>query len=91
MDNLTVNTMTFVNMIEYEPRMATLREQAREIWHEHYDSRKELERFWYRIVKQQMLHLVGFGAAVPELRNAASYDYAYQFLYTLLLTGKEVY
>jgi hypothetical protein len=85
-----INTLTFSDMVQLEPRLAALREQAREIWHEHYDSRKELERAWYRDIKRQMLSLVGFGSAVPELRNATSYDYCYQFLYALLMSGQEV-
>jgi hypothetical protein len=88
MDTLTVNTLTFNDMIKLEPRLARLKEKAFIVWQSRRWSRTELRRCWYLELKPEMLRLVGFGAAVPALRSYEAYDYCYQHLYSFLNIGK---
>ena len=88
MENLTVNKLSYNDMIKLEPRLAVLKEKCFVIWQAMSFSRRELERNWYLEIKPQMLKCVGFGAAVPELRTCEAYDYCYQYLFTILMTGK---
>jgi len=83
-------TLTFDEMVKLEPRLAALKERAFVTWQSRRWSRQELLRNWYRGIKPAMVKLVGFGAAVPELRNTQAYDFAYQYLYGILTTGREV-
>jgi len=87
---LTVNTLTFNDMIRLEPRLAALKEKAFVTWQSRRWDRKEQERNWYLSIKPEMIKLVGFGAAVPALKSSAAYDYCYQYLYNILITGREV-
>ena len=89
MENLTVNKLSYNDMIKLEPRLAVLKEKCFVIWQAMSFSRRELERNWYLEIKPQMLKCVGFGAAVPELRTCEAYDYCYQYLFNILMTGKE--
>ena len=88
METLTTNTLTFNDMVKLEPRLVVLKEKCFVIWHAMRFSRRELERNWYLSIKPEMLMCVGFGAASPALRSCAAYDYAYQHLYSVLMTGK---
>ena len=91
MDTLiTVNTLTFSDMVKLEPRLAVLKEKCFVIWQAMRFSRRELERNWYLSIKPEMIKLVGFGAASPALRSCGAYDYAYQYLFNILMTGREV-
>ena len=90
METLTTNTMTFNDMIRLEPRLAVLKEKCFVIWQAMSFSRTELQRNWYRGIKPTMMKCVGFGAASPALRNCAAYDYCYQYLFNILMTGREV-
>ena len=84
----TVNTLTFNDMVKLEPRLVVLKEKCFVIWQAMRFSRREIERRWYLEIKPEMLKCVGFGAAVPELKNGEAYDYCYQHLYSVLMTGK---
>ena len=90
MEILTVNTLTFNDMVALEPHLAALKDKTFVIWLAMRFSRTELQRRWYLEVKPQMCKLVGFSAAIPALRNCESYDYAYQYLFNILMTGREV-
>jgi hypothetical protein len=82
-----VNTMTFSQMVALEPRLGELRERARVLWLRHMTP-TGINRAWYLDLKPTMLKCVGFGAAVPELRNCQSYDFVYGVLYNVLITGR---
>ena len=87
---LTVNTLTFNDMIRLEPRLAALKEKAFVTWQSRRWSQQEQERNWYLGIKPEMIKLVGFGAAVPALKSSVAYNYCYQYLYDILITGREV-
>ncbi len=89
MDTISVNTMTFAQMVALEPRLAELRERARTLWLGHMAA-TEINRAWYLDLKPTMLKCVGFGAAVTGIRNCESYDFCYQYLFNILMTGREV-
>jgi hypothetical protein len=88
METLTTNTLTFSDMVKLEPHLAALKDKTFVIWLAMRFSRTELQRRWYLEVKPQMCKLVGFSAAIPELKNGEAYDYCYQHLYSVLVTGK---
>ena len=90
METLTINILNFNDMTKLEPRLAALKEKAFIVWQSRRWSRTELQRCWYLELKPEMIRLVGFGAAGPALRNCAAYDYCYQHLYSVLMTGKGV-
>ena len=90
METLTINTLTFNDMVKLEPRLAVLKEKCFVIWQAMRFSRTELQRNWYRGIKPEMLNCVGFGAASPALRNCEAYDYAISILFNILMTGREV-
>jgi hypothetical protein len=90
METLMTNKLSYSDMVKLEPRLATLKEKCWVIWQAMHFSRTELQRNWYRSIKPQMCKLVGFGATVPELRSCEAYDYCYQYLFNILLTGREV-
>jgi hypothetical protein len=90
METLTTNKLSYSDMVKLEPRLAVLKEKCWVIWQAMRFSRRELERNWYLSIKPTMLKCVGFGAASPALRSCESYDYAYQYLFNILMTGREV-
>ena len=83
MEILTTNKLSYSDMVKLEPRLAVLKEKCFVIWQAMSFSRRELERRWYLEIKPEMLKCVGFGAAVPALRNCQSYDFAYGVLYNI--------
>jgi hypothetical protein len=85
--------LTFRFLTTLEPRLADLADDCRACWLSHEADDRETERTWYLQFKPVMSNLVGFGAGAdnPELKTSQAYDFCYQYLYTLLMTGKEVY
>jgi len=90
METLTTNKLSYSDMVKLEPRLAVLKEKCFVIWQAMSFSRRELERRWYLEVKPEMIKLVGFGATVPALRSCEAYDFCYQYLFNILMTGREV-
>jgi hypothetical protein len=84
------------DLVRWEPRLADLLREAREIRREHLSSHKRLDdlRIFYGYggwpgLKPRLCRYVGFdaerGAEHPELCRCDSYDLAYQTVYDALL------
>lgn len=70
--------MTFDELIEAEPKLKQLRDEALEIASRangNYGVRSEI---WYCELKPRFVRLVGFMAERPELGSCEAYDTAYQ-------------
>ena len=72
--------MTWDQIVAIEPRLANLHLDAsicRRPGVSPYD-------VWYQTLKPRLVHLVGFGAEKPELRNCDCYDIAYDVIFAAL-------
>jgi hypothetical protein len=70
--------MNFHEIVKIEPRLNDLKVTAQICALSTALSTHEKDRFWYRVLKPQMLRLVGFAASEPALQNTAAYDSAYR-------------
>lgn len=73
-----------------EPRLAQLEEAIRLVrpgarrWRKTKTSEFCANWVWYSYFKPQLVRLVGWSAAKPEIRTEEAYDVAYDYLYSLL-------
>jgi hypothetical protein len=82
--------LTFKFLTALEPRLRELADDCRRYWLSHEADDRETERVWYLRFKPAMSRLVGFGCDTPELMTSQAYDTAYQALFNILTTGREV-
>lgn len=69
--------MTFNEIIEIEPELRQLRDEALEIMSNSPGGYWERNRFWCKQLKPRFINLVGFMAEKPELSTTEAYDTAY--------------
>ena len=90
-DRRALNEERFTQLCKLEPRLASLREQAKAVdgSGEHFCA----NMVWYRKLKPQLLELVGWEAEgkakTPELGSNDAYDAAYDLIYDELPDCKD--
>jgi hypothetical protein len=75
--NCRVNSMAFNEIIEIEPELRQLKDEALEIMANSPGNYWQRSHIWYHELKPQFIHLVGFMAEKPELQTTEVYDAAY--------------
>ena len=76
--------LTFDEILLKEPRLIGVINQAYEFKKNPGKGEVERNRFWYKVLKPQMIQLIGFGSKNDELKSTEAYEAVYRFFIELL-------
>ena len=76
--------LTFDEILLKEPRLIGVINQANEFKQKLGKGEVERNRYWYKVLKPQMIQLIGFGSKNKELQSTDTYELVYRFFIELL-------
>lgn len=76
--------LTFDEILLKEPRLIGVINQAYEFKEDLGKGEVARNKFWYKVLKPQMIQFIGFGSKNKELQSTDTYELVYRFFIELL-------